>query len=105
MRLAQTDASTWPVEKRRGPIEVGPEEYKMEKGTGKAMKSQGQEVSKRSERLRRMKIPKQGVCCPFCGSKERHTVVPWSCSMPTREVCERCGKDFVLGGDEILYFA
>jgi transposase-like protein len=77
----------------------------MEKATGKAMNSQGQKVPEREERLRRMKIPKQGVCCPFCGSKESHSEVPMNCCMPTREVCEGCGKDFVLEGDEILYYA
>ena len=77
----------------------------MKKATREPVNSQGQEVSNSEEQLMRMKIPKHGVCCPFCGSKERHTVVPMNCCMPTREVCEQCGKDFVLEGDEILYFA
>jgi hypothetical protein len=77
----------------------------MKKTTRKAMRSQGQEVSSRTEQLMRKKAPKHGVCCPFCGSKESHSVVPMNCCMPTREVCEGCGKDFVLEGDEILYYA
>ena len=54
--------------------------------------------------IMRMKIPKDGVCCPLCRGKKIHTKVPMQCCLPTIEFCDSCGKDFVIEGDEILYF-
>ena len=61
------------------------------------------EQANQCESIKHMKIPKDGVCCPFCRSKEFHTEVPMNCCMPTIEICENCGKQFVIEGDDILY--
>ena len=76
----------------------------MEKKTEKFEDGKKQEKSSGRVQLRHTKIPEDGICCPFCKSKKFQTVVPMNCCLPTREVCDDCGKDFVIEDDEILYF-
>ena len=56
------------------------------------------------QRIERMKISEDGICCPHCNSKNIKTRVPWNCCMPTIEICADCGNEFVIEDDEILYF-
>jgi hypothetical protein len=75
----------------------------MGKITREQRKTKGKEIVIAEPKIRHIKIPKDGICCPFCKSKESHTVVPMNCCMPTIEICENCGKDFIIEGDDILY--
>lgn len=57
-----------------------------------------------AKQMMRIKIPKEGICCPSCKCTEHETIVPFQCYMPTYEVCSKCGEEFVIEGDEILFF-
>ena len=76
----------------------------MGKTTSECKDGQGQKQSQYLEPPKRMKIPKDGICCPFCGSRNYGTKVPFNCCLPTIEICQDCGGDFVIESDEILYF-